>query len=52
MQRRQFLKTAAAFGATTLILPHTRLFGAGTPGSKLNIALIAVAVLYPHDRLL
>ncbi len=43
MQRRQFLKTAAAFGATTLILPHTRLFGAGTPGSKLNIALIAVA---------
>ncbi len=40
MKRRQFLKTAALAGASTLILPRTRLFGAGTPNSKLNIALI------------
>jgi len=40
MKRRQFLKSAALAGASTLILPRTKLFGAGSPNSKLNIALI------------
>jgi predicted dehydrogenase len=40
MKRRQFLKTAGMIGASTLILPHTKLFGADAPSNKLNIALI------------
>lgn len=40
MKRRQFLKSAAVAGAGTLILPRLKLFGAGTPNSKLNVALI------------
>src|SRR3954462_7579785 len=40
MKRRQFLKNAAAFGATTLILPRVKVFGADAPGNKLNIGLI------------
>ena len=40
MKRRQFLRTLAYTGAAGLILPRTRLFGAGAPGNKLNIALI------------
>lgn len=40
MKRRQFLRTVAFTGAAGLILPHTKLFGADTPGKKLNIALI------------
>src|SRR5256885_9256346 len=40
MKRRQFLKSAAFIGAGTLILPHTKLFGADAPSNKLNIALI------------
>lgn len=40
MKRRQFLKTAAAFGATTLVLPRTKVFGADAPSNKLNIAFI------------
>lgn len=41
MQRRQFLKSTAFLGATTLILPRLKLFGADAPSNKLNIALIA-----------
>jgi predicted dehydrogenase len=40
MQRRQFIKTAAATGAGVLILPRIKLFGADAPSNKLNIALI------------
>jgi predicted dehydrogenase len=40
MKRRQFLKSAAVVGAGALILPRVKLLGAGTPNSKLNIALI------------
>src|SRR2546430_8738840 len=40
MKRRQFLKTATAIGATTLILPRVKLFGADAPSNKLNLALI------------
>src|SRR5689334_3861342 len=40
MKRRQFLKTAAAYGATTLILPRVKIFGADAPSNKLNVALI------------
>jgi predicted dehydrogenase len=40
MKRRQFLKSAAVAGVGALILPRVKLFGAGTPNSKLNIALI------------
>ena len=40
MKRRHFLKSAAAFGATALILPRTKLFGAEAPSNKLNIAFI------------
>ena len=39
MQRRDFLRTAAA-GAGLMVLPSGTLFGAETPNSKLNIALI------------
>ena len=40
MKRRQFIKTAGILGASTLILPRTKLFGADAPSNKLNIALI------------
>jgi predicted dehydrogenase len=40
MKRRQFITSAAAGAAATLILPKTRLFGADAPSNKLNIALI------------
>ena len=40
VERRQFLKTAAATGAGLLVLPSRTLFGAETPSKKLNIALI------------
>lgn len=40
MKRRQFLKTAAFAGTAGLILPRMKLFGAGAPSNKLNIALI------------
>ena len=42
IKRRQFLKTTAVIGASGLILPHFKLFGADAPSNKLNIALIAV----------
>jgi len=41
LKRRQFLKKTGAFGASTLILPRLKLFGADAPSNKLNIALIA-----------
>ena len=41
IKRRQFLKSSAVIGASTLILPRLKLFGAGAPSNKLNIALIA-----------
>ena len=41
IQRRQFLKSSAVFGASALILPRLKLFGADAPSNKLNIALIA-----------
>ncbi|HSU57345.1 MAG TPA: Gfo/Idh/MocA family oxidoreductase [Candidatus Dormibacteraeota bacterium] len=40
VKRRQFLKSSA-IGAGVLILPKIKLFGAGAPSNKLNIALIA-----------
>src|SRR6188508_150499 len=40
MKRRQFLKSAGMIGASTLILPRTRLFGADAASNKLNVALI------------
>jgi predicted dehydrogenase len=40
MKRRQFLSSAAMVGASTLILPRVKLFGADAPSNKLNIALI------------
>lgn len=40
MKRRQFLRSAALAGAGTLILPRVKLFGAGAPNQKLNVALI------------
>src|SRR5687767_10731071 len=40
MKRRQFIKSAGLIGASTLILPRTKLFGADAPSNKLNIALI------------
>jgi predicted dehydrogenase len=40
MKRRQFLQSLAVASAGTLILPRTKLFGAQSPGNKLNIALI------------
>ena len=42
MNRRHFLKTAAATGTGLLILPSGTLFGQNRPGNKLNIALIGV----------
>jgi predicted dehydrogenase len=41
IKRRHFLKSSAVFGASTLILPRLKLFGADAPSNKLNIALIA-----------
>src|ERR1039457_6478807 len=41
IKRRQFLKSAAFIGASGLILPRLKLFGAEAPSNKLNIALIA-----------
>jgi predicted dehydrogenase len=41
LKRRQFLKNTGVIGASTLILPRLRLFGADAPSNKLNIALIA-----------
>jgi predicted dehydrogenase len=43
LNRRQFLRSAAATGAGLLILPSGSLFGASRPANKLNIALIGVA---------
>lgn len=40
MKRRQFLKSTAIAGAGLFLLPRTKLFGANTANSKLNIALI------------
>ena len=40
MQRRQFLKSAAATGTGWLILPSGTLSGAEAPSNKLNVALI------------
>jgi predicted dehydrogenase len=42
MQRRQFLKSAAATGAGLLIFPSDTLNGANAPSNKLNVALIGV----------
>lgn len=42
MKRRSFLTKSAALGATCLIAPRLRLFGANAPSNKLNIALIGV----------
>src|SRR4051812_11549996 len=39
--RRHFLKSSAIVGASALILPRLKLFGADAPSNKLNIALIA-----------
>jgi predicted dehydrogenase len=41
IKRRQFLKSAAVIGASGLILPRFKLFGAEAPSNKLNIAMIA-----------
>ncbi len=41
IKRRQFLKSAAFIGASGLVLPRFKLFGAEAPSNKLNIALIA-----------
>jgi predicted dehydrogenase len=41
IKRRQFLKSTAFAGASALILPRMKLFGADAPSNKLNIALIA-----------
>jgi predicted dehydrogenase len=40
IKRRQFLKSAAFAGATAMILPRVKLFGADAPSNKLNIALM------------
>ena len=40
MQRRQFMKTAAATGAGVIILPSGVLSGKDAPSNKLNIALV------------
>src|SRR2546430_1348690 len=40
MKRRRFLKSVAFAGASGLILPRTKLFGADAPSNKLNVALI------------
>src|SRR5206468_95496 len=38
IKRRHFLKSTSAFGASVLIAPRLRLFGANAPSNKLNIA--------------
>jgi len=40
IQRREFLKTAAAAGAGLMVLPSRTVFGADSANNKLNIALI------------
>jgi predicted dehydrogenase len=40
MQRREFLKSAAATGAGLIILPSGTLNGSNAPSNKLNVALI------------
>ncbi|MHC4061613.1 MAG: Gfo/Idh/MocA family oxidoreductase [Planctomycetota bacterium] len=40
MQRREFLKSAAAAGTGLIILPSGTLSGANAPSNKLNVALI------------
>jgi predicted dehydrogenase len=40
MKRRQFLKSSALLGASGLLLPRFKLFGADAPSNKLNIALM------------
>jgi predicted dehydrogenase len=42
MERREFVKSAAAAGAGLLILPSGTLFGQNAPSNKLNVALIGV----------
>ena len=42
MRRRRFLKTTAAAGMGTLLLPRIALSGKNAPGNKLNVALIGV----------
>jgi len=42
MNRREFLKSAAAAGTGLIILPSGTLSGANAPSNKLNIALIGV----------
>jgi predicted dehydrogenase len=42
MNRRHFLKTAAATGTGLLILPSGTLFGRNAPSNRLNVALIGV----------
>ncbi len=43
LNRRHFIKSAAATGAGLLFLPSGSLFGANRPGNKLNIALIGAS---------
>jgi predicted dehydrogenase len=40
LPRRQFLKKLGYTGATAMILPRVKLFGADAPSNKLNIALM------------
>jgi predicted dehydrogenase len=40
MKRRQFLQAVSLTGASVLIAPRLKLFGAEAPSNKLNIALI------------
>src|SRR5580658_7964216 len=40
IKRRQFLKSAALVGASGLLLPRFKLFGADAPSNKLNIAMM------------
>jgi predicted dehydrogenase len=40
LKRRQFLKSVALTGASGLLLPRFKLFGADAPSNKLNIALM------------
>ena len=40
MKRRKFLSSISTLGASVLILPRMKLFGADAPSNKLNVALI------------
>ena len=42
LKRRQFLKSSAVFGASALILPRLKLFGADVLSNKFNIVLIVI----------